>query len=98
MGYEIYTWPNDDKSSTPLDVVLSAFSAAGLPVTVETDEFGHWLVFNGSESALNLDVKDGMVKGGGMKFSGEDDPCLLDKVDGVFRGINWAVGDDEGDL
>jgi hypothetical protein len=98
MGYEIYISPTDGKSSTSLDAVVNAFNAAGLSGTIQTDEFGHWLVFNGHESALNMEVKDGIVKCGGMKFSGKDDPSLLDKVVEVFHGMGWSVGDDEGEL
>src|SRR3954469_17281812 len=90
MGYEIYIWPKDDKKATPLDAFVNAFNAAGLSATVQPDQFGHWLVFNGHESSLNLEVKDGAVKGGGMKFVGGEDASLLDKVVDVLRGLDWA--------
>jgi hypothetical protein len=98
MGYEIYIWPRDEKQSASVDSFVNAFSAAGLSATVQQDEFGHWLVFSGHDSALNLDVKDGAVKGGGMKFSAAEDPSLLDKVVDVLSGLDWAAGDDEGEL
>jgi len=98
MGYEIYIWPKDDNKTTPLDVLVNAFNAAGLSTTVEPDEFGHCLVFTGHESSLNLEVKDGAVRGGGMKFVGGDDPSLLDEVVRVVQGLDWAIGDDEGEL
>jgi hypothetical protein len=98
MGYEIYIWPKDDKQTTPLDSFVDAFNTAGLSVTVQPDQFGHWLIFGGHESALNLEVKDGIVKGGGMQFSAAEDPSLLDRVVGVLRGLDWAAGDDEGEL
>ncbi len=59
MGYEIYIWPKDDKKTTPLDAFVGAFNAAGLLTTVQPDQFGHWLVFTGYESSLNLEVKEG---------------------------------------
>ena len=98
MGYEIYISPQDDKDNTSLDSIVSALNAAGLSTTVRPDNFGHWVTFSGFESALNLEVKDGVVKGGGMKLSGTDDPLLLDKIVETFHGLNWSVGDDEGEL
>lgn len=98
MGHEIFIWPNDEKKTTSLDSFVKAFAEAGLSPTVEPDEFGHWLVFGGHEAALNLEVKDEAVKGGGMKFGTTDEPALLDKVIAVLRGLDWAVGDDEGEL
>src|SRR5438105_15909100 len=87
MGYEIYIWPKDDKRSTPLDAFVNAFNDAGLSTTVQPDQFGHWLVFSGHGSSLNLEVKDGAVRGGGMKFVTAEDPALLDKVVGVLGGL-----------
>ena len=98
MGYEIYLSPRDEKQGTPLDSVVSALNGAGLSATVETDNFGHWVTFAGFDSALNLEVKEGLVKGGGMKFSETDDPALLEKIVATFHGLNWSVGDDEGEL
>jgi len=98
MGYEIYISPQDNKNNTSLDSVVSALNAAGLFATVRPDNFGHWVTFRGFESALNLEVKDGVVKSGGMKFSGTDDPLLLDRIVETFHGLNWSVGDDEGEL
>jgi hypothetical protein len=98
MGYEVYISPTDGKSSTSLDAVVNALNAVGLSCTVQSDQFGHWVAFNGYESALNLEIKDGFVRGGGIKFSGKDDPSLLDRVVEVFHGMGWSVGDDEGEL
>jgi hypothetical protein len=98
MGYEIYIWPNDNKATLALDDIINGFNAKGLPTKVKPDEFGHWLVFDGYESTLNLDVKDGRAKGGGMKLSAARDTALLDIVVEVFRELGWAVGDDEGEL
>lgn len=98
MGYEIYIWPKDDKKATSLDAFVNAFNAAGLSATVQPDQLGHWLVFSGHESSLNLEVKDGAVRGGGMKFYTGDDPALMDKVVDVVRSLDWVAGDDEGEL
>ena|ERR1041384_7665203 len=99
MGYEIYISPNDDKKSISLDSVVHALTAAGLvAATLRRDQIGHWLTFGGYGSALNLDVENGFVRGGGMKLDQSDNPLLLEKIVEVFHSLNWSVGDDEGEL
>ena len=56
------------------------------------------MIFSGHGSFLNLVVKDGAIRGGDMKFVAGEDPALRDKVVGVLRGLNWAAGDDQGEL
>jgi hypothetical protein len=98
LGYEIYIWPKHDKQTTLVDSFVNAFSAAGIPARIEADQFGCWLLFLGHESALSLDVKDGAVTGGGMKLSVSEDWSFADKIVNVLRSLDWAAGDDEGEL
>ena len=98
VGYEIYIWPKDGQQTTPVESFVNAFNAAGVPASIQKDQLGHWLVFAGHQSALSLEVKDAMVKAGGMKFVGLQDPSLVDKIVFVLHGLGWTVGDDEGEF
>jgi hypothetical protein len=97
VGYEIYIWPKDQQA-TSVDSFVNAFNAAGVPASIQTDQSGHWLIFTGHESALSLEVRDKLVKSGGIKLGASEDPSLLGKVVDVLGKLGWAAGDDEGEL
>jgi len=99
MAYELYIYPPNGVASTltPQSVV-AAFASAGLPVTEEPDQFGHWLVLNGVESALDLTIKDGVVTGAGFRFASEDDESVVQRVADVCKSVGFLVSDDEGEL
>lgn len=97
LGYEINIWPKKDKQTT-VDSFVNAFNAAGILASIEADKFGCWLVFPGPDSALSLDVKDGIVKGGGIKLSGLEDLAFADMIVTVLRGLDWAAAGDGGEL
>lgn len=62
------------------------------------DDFGHWLVLDGFESALDLTIKNGIVTGAGFRYASEDDETIVQKVADVFKSIGWLVPDDEGEM
>ena len=99
MAYELYIYPPNDvtPTATPKSI-LAAFTSAGLPCTEQPDEFGHWLVLEGVESALDLTVKDGVVTGAGFRFALEDDEAVVQRIIDVFKSIGFLVSDDEGEL
>ena len=99
MAYELHIYPPEGEtlSVTPQSVV-TAFASAGLPCTEQPDQYGHWLVFDGVESALDLTINDGLVTGAGFRFASEDDESLIQTVIDVFKGAGFLVGDDEGEL
>jgi hypothetical protein len=99
MAYELYIYsPSGAPQSVTPYAVVAAFIAAGLPCTEQPDEFGHWLVLDGVESALNLTIKDGVVTGGGFRFVTEDDESVIQRVADVFKSVGFLVSDDEGEL
>jgi len=99
MAYELFIYPPDGapKTVTP-QAVIAAFTAVGLPFTEQPDQFGHWLVLDGIESALDLTIKDGIVTGAGFRSASADDPSLIGHVIEVFKALGMTVSDDEGDL
>ena len=99
MAYELYIFPEEGASPTTTpQTVVDAFARAGLPCAAQPDEFGHWLVFEGFESALDLTVKDGLVTGAGLRYATEDDMSIAQRVADVFKSIGWLVSDDDGML
>ena len=99
MAYELYIYPpNGAKATATPETIVAAFASAGLPCSEQPDQFGHWLVLDGSESALNLTIKDGVVIGAGFRFASEDDESLVQKVADVFKSVGFQVSDDEGEL
>src|SRR3954469_18660279 len=99
MAYELYIYTPEgvEPSGTP-ESVVRAFASAGIPCAEEPDEFGHWLVLDGIESALDLTTKDGGVTGANFRFVTEDDDSVIQRVADVFKGLGFLVSDDEGDL
>jgi len=69
-----------------------------IPCTEHPDQFGHWLVLDGYESALDLTLKDGVATGANFRFTTQDDEAIIQKVADVFRSFGWSVSDDEGVL
>lgn len=98
MAYELFIFEKDGTPKTTPPQIVAAFESAGQPCTEEPDEFGHWLVLEGYESALNLTVKGGSVTDANLRVSPSDDPAIIDKVVDVFKNLGWSVGDDEGEL
>ena len=99
MAYELYIYPPDDVTPTVTpQAVVGAFATAGLPCTEQPDQFGHWLVFDGIESALDLTIKDGIVTGAGFRFVSKDDESIVQRVTNVFKSVGFLVSDDEGEL
>ena len=99
MAYELYIYPpnNVAPTATPQSVV-AAFTSAGFSCIEQPDEFGHWLVLDGVESALDLTVKDGIVTGAGFRFASEDDELVVQRVADVFKSVGFLVSDDAGEL
>ena len=99
MAYELYIYlPNDLTPTATSQAVIAAFTSAGLPCKEQSDQFGHWLVLDGLESALDLTIKDGVVTGAGFRFAMEDDEAVVQKVADVFKKLGFLVSDDEGEL
>ena len=99
MAYELYIFPpNGVTPNVPPQAVVAAFALAGLPFTEQPDEFGHWLVLGGIESALDLTIKDGVVTGANFRFTTEDDESVIQRVASVFKSVGFLVSDDEGEL
>jgi len=99
MAYELYIHLPDEAAPAVISQsVVEAFASAGLPGTEQPDKYGHWLVLEGVESALDLTIKDGLVVGAGFRFCTEDDASVIEKVTGVFKSLGFLVSDDEGDL
>ena len=98
MAYELYIYlPNGAPQAVTLQTVIGAFAAAGLPCAEQPDPFGHWLVLDGIESALNLTIRDGVVTGAGFRFVTEDDESVVQRVADVFKSVGFLVSDDEGE-
>ena len=99
MAYELYIYPPNGVTATVTpQAVVAAFTLAGLSCTAQPDQFGHWLVFDGVESALDLTIKDGVVTGAGFSFASEDDESVVQRVTDVFKSVGFLVSDDEGEL
>ncbi len=98
MAYELYIYPNNVMPTATPQSVVAAFTSAGLPCMEQPDQFGHWLVLEGVESALDLTIKDGVVTGAGFRFVSEDDESMIQRVADVFKGAGFLVSDDEGEL
>ncbi len=99
MAYELYIYSQEDAPKTlTTQTVITAFGAAGLPCNEQPDQFGHWLVLDGVESALDLTIKDSIVTGACFRFAPEDDEALVQQVADVFKGLGLLVSDDEGEL
>ena len=99
MAYELYIYPpNDAQQTVTPQAVVAAFVAAGLPCAEQPDQYGHWLVLDGIESALDLTLKDGIVTGAGFRFATEDDESVVQRVADVFKRVGFLVSDDEGEL
>jgi hypothetical protein len=99
MAYELYIYPPNGVTPTVTSqAVVSVFASAGLPCTEQPDEFGHWLVLDGVESALDVTIKDGVVTGAGFRFASEDDESVVQRVADVFKSVGFLVSDDEGEL
>jgi len=99
MSYELYIYPPGDVTSTATpQSVVAAFTSSGLPCAEQPDQFGHWLVLDGLESALDLTVKDGVVAGACFRFASEDDESVIEKVVDIFKSVGFLVSDDEGGL
>jgi len=98
MAYELYIYPPTDATTTIPQSIVAAFASAGLPCSEQPDEFGHWLVLDGVESALDLTIKDGVVIGACFRFASEDDDSVIQRVADVFKSVGFLVSDDEGEL
>jgi hypothetical protein len=99
MAYELYIYlPNEVKPTATPQSVVAAFASAGLPCTEQPDQFGHWLVLDGVESALDLTIKDGVVTDANFRFASEDDESVIERVAEVFKSVGFLVSDDEGEL
>jgi hypothetical protein len=99
MAYELYIYPpNGVTPNITPQSVLAVFASAGLPCTEQPDEFGHWLVLNGIESALDLTIKEGVVTGANFRYTTADDESVVQRVADVFKSVGFLVSDDEGEL
>jgi|SRR5688572_11692978 len=99
MAYELYIYPPEDAPhKLTTQAVVAAFVAAGLPCTEQPDEFGHWLVLDGFESALDLTVEDEFVTGAAFRYATKDDMAIAQRVADAFKTLGWHVSDDEGEL
>ena len=86
MAYELYIFPQEGAPpTTTTQTVVEAFARAELPCTEQPDQFGHWLLLEGFESALDLTVKDGIVTGAGFHYATEDDMSIAHRVADVFK-------------
>jgi hypothetical protein len=95
MAYELYIFPPEGAPGVPTHAVVKALQEAGIRCKEAPDAYGHWLVLEGHESALNLTINEGIASGAGFRYTTRDDPTVIEKVAGVFKGIGWLVGDDE---
>jgi hypothetical protein len=99
VAYELYIYPPNGATPTATpQSIIAAFASADLPCSEQPDQFGHWLVLDGVESALNLTIKDDVVTGGGFRFVTEDDESVIQRVADVFKSVGFLVSDDEGEL
>ena len=99
MAYELYIYlPNEVTPTTTPQTVVAALTSAGFTCTEQPDEWGHWLVLDGVESALDLTIKDGVVTGANFRLASEDDESVVQRVADVFKSVGFLVSDDEGEL
>jgi hypothetical protein len=99
MSYELRIYsPNSGGPILTPQTVVAAFNAAGLPCVEQPDKYGHWLVLEGFESALDLTLKAGFVIKANFRHVERDDPKIIPKVVAVFKGLGWYVADNEGNL
>jgi hypothetical protein len=97
MAYELCIWPEDGVRKPTAQEIVESLAKAGLPCAEQPDQFGHWLVLEGYESALDLTLKDGVATGASFRFATEDDEKVIQKVASVFKSFGWSVSDDEGE-
>jgi hypothetical protein len=99
MAYELYIYPPNDvtPSATP-QAVTDALTAAGLPNKQQPDKMAHWLVLEGFESALAVTIQEGIVTGANFRFASDDDLSLVERIVDVFKGLGFAVSDEDGEL
>jgi len=97
MAYELIIYQAEGTpQTTKAQTIVDAFENAGLPCVEQPDDFGHWLILEGFESALDLTIRDSIVTGAGFRYTSEDDEAIIQKVAVVFKSIGWLVSDDEG--
>ena len=98
MAYELYLVAPEGADGTPTSQLTNALRAVGISATEKSDAFGHLLVMDGYESALDILVTDGVATGGNFRFVTQDDQFLVDKVTEAFKAVGWQVFDDDGEL
>lgn len=98
MAYEFYIFPAEGAPGVPPQTVVEAFGRAGIRCIEQPDDYGHWLVLEGYESALDLTIEDGVATYAGFRYTSEDDEAVVQKITDVFKSIGWRVSDGEGML
>jgi hypothetical protein len=78
-----------DGPRRPVGEYVRRLAEAGYPCREEPDEFGHWIVFDGLESTLNVSVEDGAAVFVTFEISLSDPAEAIEGIGRVFAGAGW---------
>ena len=101
MPTELYYAPKDD--NTPLFTlaqIRERFAAAGLPCTIEADDTATdswWLIFETlSNITIYASTKSEKFVFATVEFPFDDDPAFIEKIDQVFKSVDFYCDDSDG--
>jgi hypothetical protein len=79
----------EDVPRRPVGEFVGRLAKAGYPCREEPDEFGHWIVFDGLDSTLNLSVEDGAAVFVTFEISLSDPAEAIEGIGRVFAEAGW---------
>lgn len=79
----------DGAPRRPVGELVDRLAGAGFSPREEPDEYGHWIVFDDLESALNVSVVEGEAVFATLEISPSDSTEAIDGIGRVFTAAGW---------
>jgi hypothetical protein len=89
VGIEAQCVLPDDGPRRPIGDYIRRLTDAGFPCHEESDEGGHWIVFDGLQSSLVVSIEDGAVVFVTFEMSLSDPDEAIEGIGPVFAEAGW---------